>query len=325
MRAWQVDRTGEPDEVLELVEREPPAPGPGQLRIAVRAAALGLPDAFMCRGSYPLTPALPFTPGQEVAGVVVEAGQGTSFAAGARVMGVTQFVEGIGGFADETIVAGDNAFPVPDDMSDADAAAFRIGYPTAWVGLVRRGHLVEGDDLLVLGAAGGSGAAAIQVGGALGARVLAVAAGPEKCAYCETLGADVVIDRRDADVNGVVRELTDGRGVDLVFDPVGGDAGEQAARSLARCGRFLAIGFASGRWPSVDVGRLVGRNASVLGVYVGAYERIEHEADHAAMLALVDAGRLHSVVTSTVSFDEIPAALEVLAHGDAVGKTVAIL
>jgi NADPH2:quinone reductase len=276
----------------------------------------------MCRGAYPLTPGLPFTPGQEVAGVVLDAGD-TGFVEGQRVMGVTQFVEGIGGFAEETILAADNAFAVPDDMSDEDAATFRIGYPTAWIALVRRGHVVEGDDLLVLGAAGGSGAAAVQLGAALGARVLAVAAGAEKGAYCQTLGAHDVIDRREVDVGARVHELTDGRGVDLVFDPVGGDAGEQAVRSLARGGRFLAVGFAAGRWPAIDVARLVARNASVLGVYVGAYDRVEHETDHAAMLALIEAGRLRSCVTSTVAFDGIPDALEVLAHGDVIGKTVA--
>jgi NADPH2:quinone reductase len=325
MRAWQVREPGEPGAVLELVETDAPTPGPGQLRVAVRAAALGLPDAFMCRGSYPLTPALPFTPGQEVAGVVVDGG-GAELPVGTRVMGVTRFTEGSGGLAEETIIDTVNAFRVPEHMSDADAAAFRIGYPTAWIGLVRRGHLVEGHSVLVLGAAGGSGAAAIQVGHALGARVIAVAAGAEKGAHCAALGADVVIDRRAVeDVTVAVREATDGEGVDIVFDPVGAEAGEAASRCLARGGRFLLVGFAAGRWPTIDAARLVGRNASAVGVYVGAYDRLEHEADHAAMLRLVEAGRLHSNVTSTVGFDEIPTALEVLARGEVIGKTVALL
>ncbi len=324
MRAWQVGRHGEPADALELVEADPPAPAPGQLRVAVRAAALGLPDALMCRGAYPLTPTLPFTPGQEVAGVVLDSG-GTRFAAGTRVMGVTHFVDGVGGFAEETIIDAANAFSVPDGMSDADAATFRIGYPTAWIALVRRGHVVEGDDLLVLGAAGGSGAAAIQVGASLGARVIAVAAGAAKCAYCETLGAEIVIDRREVDVSVAVRELTDGRGVDVVFDPVGADAGGEAVGLLARGGRFLAVGFAAGRWPTIDVARLVGRNASALGVYVGAYSRLEHETDHASMLALVETGRLRTCVTTTVGFEAIPAALTVLARGEVIGKTVAVL
>ena len=179
--------------------------------------------------------------------------------------------------------------------------------------------------MLVLGAAGGSGAAAIQVGHALGARILAVAAGPDKCSYCARLGADVVIDRRAVDdVTQAVRDATDGRGVDVVFDPVGAEAGEAAQRCLARDGRFLLVGFAGGRWPSIDAARLVARNASAVGVYVGAYERVEHEADHAAMLRLVEAGRLRTNVTSTVGFEEIPAALEVLARGEVIGKTVAV-
>lgn len=322
MRAWQVRRHGEPREVLELVDVPPPAPEPGQLRIEVRAVALGLPDAFMCRGVYPLTPALPFTPGQEVAGIVVECDV-PDFAPGARVMGVTRFTDGHGGFAEETLLDAHDAFAVPDSMSDVDAAAFRIGYPTAWIGLVRRGALAAGESVLVLGAAGGSGAAAVQVAHALGARVLAVAAGQDKCAHCRDLGADVVIDRRTADVADAVHDATGGQGVDLVFDPVGGDAGEAAQACLARGGRYLLVGFASGRWPSIDAARLVGRNASAVGVYVGAYSRAEHEEDHAAMLDLVAQGRLRSCVTSTVGFEEIPAALQVLADGAAIGKTVA--
>jgi NADPH2:quinone reductase len=145
------------------------------------------------------------------------------------------------------------------------------------------------------------------------------------CQHCPTLGADVVIHRRPTDVTVGVRAAPDGRGVDLVFDPVGGDAGEDAQRCLAPGGLFLAVGFASGRWPAIDAARLVGRNASAIGVYVGAYSRIEHEADHGAMLNLFERGRLHSVVTSTVAFDEIPAALEVLARGEVIGKTVAVL
>jgi len=322
MRAWQVRRHGEPRDVLELVDVEPPAPASGQLRIRVRAAALGLPDAFMCRGMYPLTPALPFTPGQEVVGTVLESDV-AEFAPGARVMGVTRFTDGHGGFAEETLIDTSNAFAVPDSMDDADAAAFRIGYPTAWIGLVRRGALVAGESVLVLGAAGGSGAAAVQVAHALGARVLAVAAGPEKCAHCRDLGADVVIDRRATDVTDAVREATGGAGVDLVFDPVGGAAGEAAQACLARGGRYLLVGFASGQWPRLDAARLVGGNASALGVYVGAYSRAEHEVDHAAMLELVAQGRLRSCVTSTVDFEEIPAALQVLADGAVIGKTVA--
>lgn len=326
MRAWQVEEHGEPEAVLRLVEREAPEIGDGQLRVRVTAAALGLPDAFMCRGSYPLTPSsMPFTPGQEVAGIVLEGGDGTAFANGTRVMGITRFTEGIGGFAEETIIDVTNAFSVPDRMSDADAATFRIGFPTAWIGLVRRGHLVEGQTVLVLGAAGGSGAAAIQVAHALGARVLAVAAGGEKCAYCSALGADVVIDRRIDDVIGAVRAATSDAGADLIFDPVGAEAGEEAQACLARGGRFLLVGFAAGRWPAIDARRLVARNASAVGVFVGAYDRVEHEADHTAMLALVEVGRLHSVVRTQVGFDEIPAALQVLARGEVIGKTVALL
>src|SRR3954454_2331924 len=178
MRAWQVYRHGEPEEALHLVDVPVPEPGPGDVRIKVGAAPLALPDVIMCRGVYPLTPPLPFTSGQEVSGVVTAAGEASPVAVGQRVMTVTSFVRGLGGFADECIAPGGATFPVPSAMPDVDAAAFLIAYHTAWIGLVRRGDLQGGAALVVTGSAGGTGAAAIQLGKALGARVIAVAGGP---------------------------------------------------------------------------------------------------------------------------------------------------
>ncbi len=211
MRAWQVQRHGVPGDVLRCVEVDEPDPGPGELRLRVRSAGIGLPDALMCRGSYAFSPSLPFVPGQEVCGTVDAVGAGVDVPIGTRLMAVTSFYDGHGGFAEATIARSDAAFRVPDSMRDEEAAAFRIGYSTAWIGLVRRGSLLPGEWLLVLGAAGGSGLAAMQLGVALGARVVAVVAGEAKRQLCERLGAEVIVDRTVSSVPDAVLEATGGR------------------------------------------------------------------------------------------------------------------
>lgn len=306
---------------MRLVDLDPPVPGPGELRVQVSAAAIGLPDVLMCRASYPLTPALPFVPGQEVSGMVDAVGEGVDVPLGTRVMAVTSFMDGRGGFAEAAIATAATAFRVPDEMSDADAAGFRIGYSTAWIGLVRRGGLAAEEWLLVLGAAGGSGAAAVQLGRALGARVVAVANGADRVAYCERLGAEVTIDRNAGTVADDVLAATDGRGVDAVYDPVGGDAASEAFRALAPGGRFLAVGFASGEWAQPTTADLVRRNHSLVGVYAGGLTRAEHEADHEALLAMAAEGGL-GVISTPVAFEQLPEALESVADGSAVGKLV---
>ena len=271
------------------------------------------------------SPELPFTPGQEVCGTVVEAGRDVPVTRGSRVMGVTRFPSGHGGFAEQSLLGSSTVFEVPDAMSDIDAAGFGIGWSTAWVALVRRARLEAGEQVLVLGAAGGSGAAAVQLAAALGARVIAVVGDTAKAGYCRELGADVVVDRRRDDVADAVRVATNGRGVDVVFDPVGGEAGEGALRGLANEGRFLAVGFASGRWPDVDVRRLVGTNVSVLGVYVGVYSRDQTAGDHEQLVAMLADGRIHSCVTDVATFADLPVLLERVARGDAIGKAVVVL
>jgi len=322
VHAWQITRNGAPRDVLAAAELAAPEPGPGELRVRVRAAAVGMPDAFMCRGSYAFRPTLPFVAGQEVCGVVDAVGPQTTTPVGARRMAVTNFFDGRGGFAEHTIVREESAFPVPDTMPDAEAAGFRIGYSTAWVGLVRRGGLVAGDRLLVLGAAGGSGATALTLGKALGAEVIAVVGGAEKVALCRDLGADMVIDRTNTSVVDAVDDVTDGRGVDLVYDPVGGEAADATVGCLARDGRILAVGFASGRWVQPDLHRLVRRNGSVAGVYAGGYSREENTADHDALLALWGQGHLRGTGTTVVPFDRLPDAVALVDEGRAVGKVV---
>ena len=299
-----------------------PVPGPGELRLRVRAAGIGLPDALMCRGAYAFSPALPFVPGQEVCGTVDAMGPGFALPLGTRLMAVTSFFDGHGGFAEAALAPADSAFRVPDTMRDEDAAAFRIGYSTAYIALVRRGALRPGEWLLVLGAGGGSGLAAVQLGSALGARVIAVVAGAAKRALCAASGADVVIDRTEGSVPEAVAEATgsDG-GVDVVFDPVGGAFAAEVARCLAPGGRHLAIGFASGSWVDADISEFVRRNASIVGVYAGGQTRAEAEADHDALLALAADGKLGGA-TRVVPFDALPDALDAVDRARAVGKLV---
>jgi NADPH2:quinone reductase len=324
MRAWQVQGAGEPADVLHEVDLDVPEPGPGQVRIRVTAAGIGLPDVFMCRGTYPLTPPLPFTPGQEATGVVTAVGEGVGLAIGDKVMCVSAFFVGSGSFAEECLVFADSAFPVPTGLTDAEAAGFWIPHMTGWVGLVDRGGIQPGDWLAVLGAAGGSGIAAVQLGKALGAHVIAVVSDEEKAAFCRSLGAEATLNHRDGPIAPALRALTGGAGVDLVYDPVGGSLAEDAAGALARHGRLLAVGFASGAWPKLATHNLVISNTSLVGVFAGGYSRPELDDIHAGLAALVVEGRLRNAVTAQVAFDELPTALQRMADRGVVGKLVMV-
>jgi NADPH2:quinone reductase len=324
MRAWQVQGVGEPLDVLHLIELEPPQPGPGQVRIRVTAAGIGLPDVFMCRGTYPLTPPLPFTSGQEATGTVTAVGEGVDIPLGSRIMCVTMFWQGCGSFAEECLVAADSAFAVPDGLTDAEAAGFWIPHLTGWIGLVDRGQIAAGDWLAVLGAAGGSGIAAIQLGHALGAQVIAVVSDEERAEFCRELGADTTLNRREGPLAPALREVTGGHGVDLIYDPVGGAAAEDAAGALARYGRLLAVGFASGAWPTLSTHNLVVTNTSLVGVFAGGYAREELDAIHANLAMLIDEGQLRNAVTAEIPFDELNSALDRMAQGRVVGKWVLV-
>jgi NADPH:quinone reductase len=324
MRAWQVTGTGAPADVLRLVEADVPEPGPGQARIRVSAAGIGLPDVLMCRGTYPLTPMLPFTPGQEATGTVTAVGEGVDLAIGARVMGVTVFFEGSGSFAEECLVLAESAFTVPPGLADAEAAGFWIPHLTGWTGLVDRGRIAPGDWLGVLGAAGGSGAAAVQLGRALEARVIAIVSDQERADFCRSLGAEDTLIHRHGPIAPTLRELTGGRGVDLVYDPVGGSLAEDAAGALARNGRLLSVGFASGEWPSLSTVQLVMTNTSLVGVFAGGHTREELDDIYAGLAGLVADGRLRNAVTAKIPFDGLPAAVQSIADRTVVGKLVMV-
>jgi NADPH2:quinone reductase len=324
MRAWQVQRAGEPIDVLHLVELEPPAPGPGQVRIRVAAAGIGLPDVFMCRGTYPLTPPLPFTSGQEATGTVTAVGEGVDIPIGTRIMCVTAFWLGDGSFAEECLAAADSVFAVPDGLTDAEAAGFWIPHLTGWIGLVDRGHLAPGDWLAVLGASGGSGIAAVQLGHALGAHVIAIVSDEERASFCRGLGADVTVNHRAGPLAPALREATGGHGVDVIYDPVGGPPAEDAAGAMARYGRLLAVGFASGRWPNLATHDLVITNTSLIGVFAGGYSRDELDEIHARLGDMVGDGRLRNAVTAEIPFEELRGALQRMADRGVVGKRVLV-
>lgn len=324
MKAWRVCRHGEPRDALRLVDIDPPEPASDQVRVRVLAAALALPDVMMCRNAYAFAPPLPFTPGQEVTGEITAVGANVDLQIGQRVMAITKFDEGHGGFAEEALAGATNTYPVPEGTSDADGAGFLIAYLTAWLGLVTRGRMESGEWLAVLGAAGGTGSAAIQLGRALGARVIAVVGGDSKAAYCRGLGAEVTVDHRTESVGDRLRELTGGHGVDLIYDPVGGTPARDALQGIANEGRLLAVGFASGEAVHPSARDVLRRNCSIVGVYTGAYDRAALDPVFAELTALAERGVIGTGSTTVASFDELPVALERVARRDSVGKVVVI-
>lgn len=277
-KAWRVVRFGTPQEAVRLQEMTWEAPAPGQLLIRVRTAGAGFPDLLMAQGRFPLLGDPPFGLGEEAAGEVVAAPPGSRFAPGDRVAGVTGFLQGWGGYADYTYLRETSAIRVPEGMTDEEAGGFPIGFRTAYAGLVERAPVEPGQTLLVLGAAGSSGAAAMQLGRALGATVIAVAGGRAKAEFCAGHGADHVIDRRTEDLTARIAEITGGRGVDLVYDPVGGDTAATAVRSIARGGRIAVIGLAAGATVPLDSTDMLMRNYSAVGVLASPHEDPSREA-----------------------------------------------
>src|ERR1700712_5791645 len=324
MRAWQVIAHGEPKEVMERGEKAVPEPGPGEVRILVKAVALGLPDVFMCRGTYAFSPSIPFTPGQEVVGIVTAAGEGVDLAIGSRVIATTSFIQGNGGFAEQALASTSATYCIPDDMPDEDAAAFLIPFQTAHIALVRRGQLLAGETLLVHGGAGGVGSAAIQVGRALGANVIATATGPDKVKACLELGASVAIDIGAEDFAEAVNKATGGRGANVIFDPVGGDVFVRSFKCIANEGRLLAIGYSSGSWKNAATGAVVFKNCSVVGVLAALYDKDFLDRTHEEPLKLYAEGRIRPT-KQEIPFKDIPAALTDLADRKVIGRVVAVL
>jgi NADPH2:quinone reductase len=326
VRAWQVHQFGEPGDALTLTEVPDPEPGPGQILVRVLAAPANFPDVLMCQGTYQVRPPLPFTPGVELCGEVVALGPGvTGFAAGERVVGTAALPAG--SFAEAAIMDAAAAFPAPENLDNAEAAAFYIGYQTGWFGLHRRAHLQPGETLLVHAAAGGVGSAAVQLGKAAGARVIGVAGGERKAAAARALGADVVVDRHTQDFVQIVKEVTGGRGADVIYDPVGGDAYDRSAKCVAFEGRILVIGFASGRIPAPALNHALIKNYSIVGLHWGLYTRRAPELIAPAMqdlLKMYAEGRIKPYISKKLPLAEAPQGLTLVGAGKSTGKVVLV-
>lgn len=323
MRAWLVSTAGEPKAVMSLGEKPQTPANPGELNIKVIASTLALPDVLLCRGTYPLTPPAPFSPGLEFVGTITGAGPGTTIPVGTKVMGVSSFFAGQGAFADECKAFEQSVYPVPDGMSDIDAAGFTIAFQTAYAALVRRAQMKAGDTVLVHGGSGGTGFAAIQLAKALGAKVIATAGGAAKKAVCIKQGADIAIDHTAEDFVAAVKTATNDRGVDIVFDPVGGETFEKSVGCTASEGRLLPIGFACGRWGNISPVALTLNNLSVVGA-VPNFPRPDLLAMHDALVRLYRDGKIRMLIDRQITFDNIRSGLQDLADRKVSGRIVAV-
>jgi NADPH2:quinone reductase len=311
-----------PPESLTFEELPSPRPGPGEAVVTVRAASVNFPDVLIIQNKYQFKPPLPFSPGSELAGVVKEVGEGvTAFKPGDKVIAFTTY----GAFAEEVKTEAGRLLPMPEGMDFPSAAAFLLTYATSDHALRDRGTLRPGESLLVLGAAGGVGLAAIEIGKALGARVIACASSPDKLAVCREHGADAGIDYAQEDLRERIKALTDGRGVDVVYDPVGGAYTEPAFRALGWRGRLLVVGFAAGDIPKLPLNLALLKGASVVGVFWGDFARREPKAfsDSVRQLGRWYAeGKLRPHVSQTLPLAQAADALKLMAARKVKGKLV---
>ncbi|WP_371483980.1 NADPH:quinone oxidoreductase family protein [Kitasatospora sp. NBC_00315] len=327
MRAWQVEELGEPREVMRLREGlERPEPGPGQVLVRVRAASVNFPDALMVRGHYQVRPPLPFTPGVELCGVVEALGEGVRLHSGGdRVIG-NPVLPG-GAFAEYALLDAAATFRAPDALDDAEAAALHIGYQTAWFALHRRAALRPGETLLVHAAAGGVGSAAVQLGKAAGATVIGVVGGADKAAVARELGADLVVDRTAEDFVAAVKAATGGRGADVVFDPVGGDAYTGSTKCIAFEGRIVVVGFAAGTIPAPALNHALVKNYSILGLHWGLYNTRDPgavRAAHEELGKLAEQGVVRPLVSARLPLAEAAAGVQLVADGRSTGRVVVL-
>lgn len=327
MHAWLCEN---PVGVDALTWKELPTPSPkaGEVLIAIQAASLNFPDLLIVQNKYQMKPPLPFVPGSEYAGVVEAVGEGvTHLKVGQKVA----CLSGTGGFGTHTVAPAALCMPLPDGFPAVDAAAFIMIYATSHHALIDRAQLKAGETVLVLGAAGGVGTSAIQIAKAAGARVIAAASTDEKCALCKSIGADVTINYSEHAVPNAFREAvkaaTDGKGPDVIYDPVGGDFAEPAFRSIAWRGRYLVVGFASGPIPSLPLNLTLLKGASIVGVFWGDFSRREPKANAAMMAELASwygKGLVKPVIDKTMPMADLKAAYARMGSRAVMGKLVLV-
>lgn len=321
MRAVLCKEWGGPE---KLATGEVPSPPmrEGAVRIAVHAAGINFADLLLIAGQYQEKPAFPFTPGMEVAGTVAEVGGGVSgLRTGDRVMALC----GTGGYAEEIVMDAGRVYKIPDKMDFVSAAGFPVTYGTSYGAFDWRAHLKAGEWVLVHGAAGGAGLTAVEIGKVIGAKVIASAGSPEKLEVARQYGAEHLIDYSREDIRERVKTITGGRGADVVYDPVGGEAFEASLRSIAWGGRILIIGFASGRIPQIPANIALVKNIDIIGFYWGSYQARKPELlrdSYATLLRWFEEGKLKPHVSAQVKLDDAAKALEMLRQRKSTGKVV---
>jgi len=323
MQAWFCETLSGP-EGLVWKEVPTPEPGPGEVRVAIRAASLNFPDILIVQGKYQFKPALPFVPGSEFAGLVDAVGAGVG---DLKVGDAVAAMGSTGGFATHALAAARSVLKLPPGFALEDAAAFALTYGTTHHALVDRAALQAGETVFVLGAAGGVGTSAIQVAKAVGAKVIAGASSDEKCAFCRSLGADATVNYAAQNVRDALKELTGGKGPDVVYDPVGGDLAEPVFRSIAWRGRYLVIGFAQGSIPSLPLNLALLKGASIVGVFWGDFVRREPQNSARGMAELARwyaEGRIKPAIDQRLPMRELPAAYARMASRKVQGKVVMV-
>jgi NADPH2:quinone reductase len=311
-------------EALNWKEIPTPAPQKGQVLVRIEAASLNFPDLLIVQNKYQMKPDLPFVPGSEYAGVIEAVGEGvTDLKVGQSVA----CLSGTGGFGTHTLAPAKLCMPLPPGFPAVDAAAFIMIYATSHHALIDRAALKAGETVFILGAAGGVGTAAIQIAKAAGARVIAAASTDEKCALCKTLGADETINYTTQNMREVLKVLTEGKGPDVIYDPVGGDYAEPAFRSIAWRGRYLVVGFASGPIPALPFNLALLKGASIVGVFWGDFARREPQANAAMMAELAKwyaQGKVKPVIDRTMPMSELKAAYAHMGSRGVMGKLVMV-
>lgn len=311
-----------PPSNLVLEEAANPVAKPNEVILDIHAAGVNFPDTLIIEGKYQLKPPFPFSPGGEAAGVIASVGEKVKHVKpGDRVMGLT----GFGSFAEQIAIDAMRVLPMPKDMDFVTAAGFSMTYGTSMHALKQRANIQPGETLLVLGASGGVGLAAVEIGKAMGARVIAAASSAEKLEVAKAAGADELINYSEVSLKDAVKELTKGQGADVIYDPVGGDLFDQAVRSINWKGRLLVVGFASGRIPEFPVNLALLKGSSIVGVFWGSFAAREPQTNlenFQQLFAWFSEGKLKPLVSLTYPLDQYADALEVLSSRKAVGKVV---